>query len=413
MTSTKRPQQALAQGQTALPTWLRWVSGHTLTCSLLALMSVRLAPPVGEWYERLQSQLPLAALLCILHGLTIVLQRRDASRFLLALAALRAVLPWLLLVPLTLGTPAVGGTVPRMLTLGIVGAVVGLAAQPVPDPDGRQGARIGASALTWALTALAGSVLGPAMQHALGSVTGVAVLSGALSGFIGGLGSGWLAAGAWGNASAGEQPPLGAGALVRLGGRWLAGCALLGSFAGLVLPLLAEAPSLWVNVFAPPIAFGGVIGAGGGLLLAWLRGEARERARQRALRGVYGALFGLGLAFLPAEMFGYSYPMTSVLILAGCVGLGAGIGQDAAAGPGGSLWWPVATTMTATVAWTGAYWATAPLWFGPHLVRSWQGLAGFVAALATGVLAALAGGVWGLPLVLLAARAWPRPGGSR
>jgi hypothetical protein len=47
------------------------------------------------------------------------------------------------------------------------------------------------------------------------------------------------------------------------------------------------------------------------------------------------------------------------------------------------------------------------------LVQSWQGFEGFVAALATGVLAALAGGVLGLPLVLLAARTWPRLGGSR
>ncbi|NTU86071.1 MAG: hypothetical protein HGA45_43210, partial [Chloroflexales bacterium] len=213
MSDTRSAPQT--QIQTARPTWLRWVSGHTLTCSLLALTSVLLAPPVGEWYERRGGQLLLATLLCILHGLTIVFQRRDASRFLLALAALPVVLPWLLLVPLTLGTPAVGGTVPRMLTLGIVGAFVGLAAQPVPDPDGRQGARVGASALTWALTALADSVLGPAMQHALDSVTVVAVLSGALSGFIGGLGSGWLAAGAWGIVSAVEQLPLGAGALVR------------------------------------------------------------------------------------------------------------------------------------------------------------------------------------------------------
>jgi serine/threonine-protein kinase len=81
-------QTNLAGQRTTLPSWLRWVSGHTLTCAILALMSVLLAPPVG-----VGGQLLLAALLCVLHRLTSALQQRDASRFLLALAALRRCYP--------------------------------------------------------------------------------------------------------------------------------------------------------------------------------------------------------------------------------------------------------------------------------------------------------------------------------
>lgn len=233
---------------------------------------------------------------------------------------LPVVLPWLLLVPLTMGITTVSGTVPRMVTLGIVGALVSLAVQPVPDSDGRQAARIGASALTWALTALADSVLGPTMQRAVISLAPVAVLSGALSDAIGGLGGAWLAAGGWGAARAMGQPRLSRSMLVGVGGRWLLGCALIGMAAGLVLP-----PSGVMGLSLPAmLIFVVLIGAGGGLLLAWLRGEAHEPAWRRASRGLAGALAGLALAFYPAAMLGYSDPLTAALVISGGTIFGTG-----------------------------------------------------------------------------------------
>jgi len=409
MSDTRAAPQA--QMQTASPTWLRWVSGHTLTCAILAWASVTFAVPMGAWTKRLGCQLLLAVLLCVLHGLTIALQQRGgARRALLALAVVPAVLPWLLLVPLTLGTAVEGGTVPRMITLGIVGTLVSLAVQPVPDRDGRQGARIGASALTWALTALADSVLGPTMQLAVMSIAPVAVLSGALSGAIGGLGGAWLAAGAWGAVRTVEQPRLGCGCgtIIGVSGRWLLGCALIGVAEGLVLQFSWPMPmGLWSFIISVAL-----IGAGGGLLLAWLWGEARRLAWRRARRGMYGALCGLLLALYPAWWFMWGYPLTAVLVVAGCVGLCAGVGQDAAAapGPGRSPWWPVATMIAVSIAWVGTYGAFNDMWRELSMWQLWLGNMGAVAGLITTVLAALAGGLWGLPLVLLAARAWPAPG---
>lgn len=405
----------LEDERSGLPGWLRWASAHTVTCAALAAASVAAGPHPAAGGSLPGGQLLLTALFCVLHGLTIVLQRRgSALQLLLGAATLPALPIFLLVTPFSLGTWPLGSWITRLMTFAVAGALAAFPMLSATDADGnRHRDRLGASALTWGLTALADSMLSPVMQRVIHGELAAAIVSGTLSGAAGGLGGSWLATGAWGVATPPAVPRhLLRDYLVSAAG-WLAGCALLGAAVALTLVVPAQLLDynepytfwLWIVTLLPFVGGAAMIGMGGGLLLAWLRGEGRASSRRRAHMGWWGALLpGLLFSVGPVIFFGYGYPVIAAIGAGGCIGLGAGIGHERVGTPGADRtpWWPLALALASGGAWGLAIWLRAGAGRDIGAVLQAFVPGGITAMLIPGALAGACGAVWSLPVLLLA-----------
>ncbi|NTW01272.1 MAG: serine/threonine protein kinase [Oscillochloris sp.] len=178
--------------------WLRWAGAHTLAVIVLSIVSV-LLQHITDVFAVLLGQGILAMLFCFLHGATIcTISRRSVDSWLMRMSiATVTVYPWLLSVPLSLGLSNMNVLPSRIIAVALAGVTVVLALRPVTEPDGRVLQRIGASALTWALTILVDSSLGYVIPLESSGAMLIAAASGLGSGAIGGLGGGLLAVRGW------------------------------------------------------------------------------------------------------------------------------------------------------------------------------------------------------------------------